>query len=310
MNSSTHINDGELRLSPGEEKFSFPEKLRRSEMDGLDASQWEELCIAASEDELSGLQKANAILTNDEFKQEVSTYKTLKLKADKQISYPNKNSLKKSNRRIGLWISVVAAAVAILIALPLFISNTDTRTNTYKLAITPYIPQQPEKNHPALADNENGKDIPQNKPVIAQAKNNHSQADATHKVGKQVDDITNTKNNVPDTGNLKAERPKFELKSIGSINEGLAVNSTEDSKLPHSIELNHDMILLASSENFEPIEVERANFFDRLKEKSIVSLNRLRGEGTMVVKEYDSDGKLTLYAVQSNTLSFEKTYTE
>ena len=311
MSNSSHIDDSNLRLTPQDDKFSYPEKLKRSEMDGLDASQWEELCIAAAENELNDQQKVNALLNNEEFKQELSKYKSLKLTADKQVSYPNKNSLKKSNHKIGLWIGIAAAAVALLIAIPAAMQKTSSNTDTPRLVTTPSVPEKVEKQAQEPA-NKNNEQVVKNNTVVAQAENTavqpkpKAETEVKATVAKQND--AEEKNTEPELQKVTRESLNFKTLELAQSTTP-AVATTENLK-PQLQTANLDVVILASASEIERIEVEKPNFFDRLKEKSIVSFNKLRGEGTMVVKEYDSDGKLTLYAVQSSTLSFEKNYTE
>ncbi len=304
MNDSSHIDDSNLCLTPREEKFSLPEKLKRSEMDGLDASQWEELCIAASENEH---QVNNTLLNNEEFKQEVSKYKSLKLTANKQISYPNKNSLKKSNYKIGLWISVAAATIALFIAIPAILRNSSPDTNVPQVATTSPAPEKVQTPIQTQVDEEN-----------KQIANNTTNTNNIATQPKQKAEVKVSTQNSTEEKSIKAgktiqevKRESLGLRTLAYTSQAAAVvaSITKDTE-PQLLTQNQDVVILASSDEIQPIEVEKASFLDRLKEKSIVNVNRLLGESTMVVKEYDSDGKLTLYAVQSNTLNFEKEYTE
>lgn len=305
MSNSSHTDDSNLCLTPREEKFSLPEKLKRSEMDGLDASLWEELCIAAAENE----QPSNhTLLNNEEFKQEVNTYKLLKLTANEQIFYSNKSSLKRSSSKIGLWISVAAAVVTLLIVVPAAIRNYSPNTTAPKVAAIPdTLKNAKEEQHSPNHVNQDIKEE-QNSPAIAQATKEAAQPKA-----KPSSVSSNIKEAKAETANPIQEQKRAGLGLAAvepAIPSAVLVASTTEAAQPLIQPLDQNIIILASSDELQPIEVEKVGFLDRLKEKSIVNVNRLLGQGTMVVKEYDSDGKLTLYAVQSNTLNFEKEYTE
>lgn len=308
MDNSSHIDESNLCLTPREEKFSLPEKLKRSEIDGLDASLWEELCIAVSENEP---QDDNSLLNNEEFKQDALKYKSLKLRADKQVLYPNKSSLKKSSPKIGLWISVAAAIVVLLIAIPAIIKKSSPDMGAPQMATTPDTLKDAKKEQRGLESvKEETKDA-QNNPAIAQATKEKTQSKAEVKPAPTT---SSTKEEKVEPTNPTQEQRRVNL-GLAAVEPAhhkvaLVASTTEDIKQSIIQTNNQDVVLFASADEVERIEVERPNFFDRLKEKSIVSLNRLRGEGTMVVREYDSDGKLTLYAVQSKTVNFEKEYTE
>lgn len=306
MDNSSHIDDGNLCLSPREEKFSLVEKLKRSEMDGLDASLWEELCITASENEQ---QNDSTLLDSEELKQEVSRYKSLKLKADEHALYPNKSSLKKSSHRISLWAGVAAAAIALLIAAPAILQNGSSDVAMPQAVATLPAANKAEKQ---LQEQVSKNEVKaNNNPAIAQA--NSIAVKPTPKV-----EVKASAQNSYKRKSIEAERavPKTKRESLGLTTlvaapqaTAIAVDATQaiEPQLPVA---NQDVIVFASSDELRPIAAEKAGFLDRLREKGIVNVNKLLGQGTMVVKEYDSNGKLTLYAVQSNTLSFEKEYTD
>ena len=307
MNNSSHINDDSPRLTPREEKFSCPEKLKRSEVEGLDTSLWDELCIAASENELEN----PALLDNEEFRQEVSRYSSLKLKADNRLTYPDKSSLKKSSPKVGLWICVAAAAIALLIAIPAIMRNSSSEPLTPQLVTTPSTPEKsPQGAQSSKPDEKHEAD---NTPAITQAKNTTVEPKS---VVKNTTATAGTKDNeiksVTPTQELK--RLSLGLNTIEPIQQiAVMAANTEGGIKQHSPQADtQNIILFASSDEVErmEIEVEKPSFLDRLREKSIVNVNRLLGKGTIVVREYDSDGKLTLYAVQSGAINFEKDFTE
>lgn len=305
MSKTPHIDDYP-HLTPRDETLAFPEKLKRSEMDGFDATLWEELCIAASENELDSreLQKT------EEFKQALGNYNRLKLKADQQITYPNKSSLKKGVTRITLWISAAAAAAVLLVAIPAIIQNISSDRKPPKIATIPYASDEVQQKSPensSINQVENNSVKPQPEHIVPQAEPSIVEVAADRKNGIKEKEAE------AEMLDQRVKRESLRLEIVETPKNTILAISTKESIKQHTVKtVDRDVILLASSEEINQIEVgvERPNILDRLKEKSIVNLNKLRGEGTMVVKEYNSDGKLTLYAVQSNTLRFEKKYEE
>ncbi|MDR0659474.1 MAG: hypothetical protein LBG19_01450 [Prevotellaceae bacterium] len=306
MNNSSHINDSDFRLIPRDEGFSSPEKLKRSEMDGLDASLWEELCIAAAENE----QQNDTLMNNEVFRREVDKYKSLKLKSDQQVFYPNKNSLKKNSLKAVLWISVAAAVIALLIALPAILRNNNSDIVNPQIATIPYAPTGiPKEQESPVSMVEDLEELQSNK-AIAQA----TEKAAVQPKEKREEAIPSNAIVEKEVETIAAmpeqKRTNLGLASIEPITYTATIETAEEVKATIIQTDNQNVVLFTSADEIERIEVERPSFFDRLREKSIVNFNKLRGEGTMVVREYDSNGKLTLYAVQSKALSFEKDYTQ
>lgn len=295
MKDFSHIDDNGLCLTPRSEKIPYPQKLKRSDLEGLDATRWEELCMAASENEQS--DEINSLLNNSEFKQDVSKYKHLQLKANKSTLYPNKNSLKKHSPKFSVWIGI-AAAIAILIAVPLIISRLSTPKEAHRIASIPYTPNKVQ-----VKENVNNLAV-ENIPTIAQASSPVVKTAPTSKTQNKATVSTNVANSAArePSLNLTAIEPTLSNITIASNTPMASIVQSQQQ------EVSSEIVLLTSLDDIEHIEVERPNIFDWLKERSIVNINKLLGGETVVVREFDNNGKITLYAVQSKTLNFEVNY--
>ena len=301
MSKPIYTNDNELRLTSKSVKMPQPEKLKRSELDGLDISLWDELCTAEAEGET--LDKQYYHLTSDsEFSSQVTQLRMLKLHADTGISFENKNSLKKkTTKSVWIWVGsvAVAASLALLLTLPLLKTDSSNHPVAQGTTQPKAGTNQPANTTPPYSSKAN------NQSATVQTANSNGISEKKHTTNspKQADSKTNEQ--------AEKRRQTLGLPAMPPLNEPpvmLAGGSNSGiERITTTIPIE-DMQLIADNSTIGTQQLEQPGLFRRIAERGIVQFNSIFDQGTLVVKEYNNEGKLTLYAVQSNTFSFEKKY--
>ncbi len=320
-----NIEDNELRLKPEQEHFSHTERLKRSEIEGLDISLWDELCLTAAEKGAGEITSSHSsLLTDEEFGKQTEEYSALKLTADKLIVFTNTDSLKQQPKRIGLWVGV-AAAIVILLTLPSIIADKSVPpVQNGQQTVASSSPAQ-QQNTNVVAGIKDSSRTAQNTVIDTAPVSSKTQLKQHQQAAKSSGVNTRTEeNNKANTISQPTQRQPIQLAGIERASQPVILAYALDAEKPTVDIANRDLI--ANETDEEDVSLLRTiaqrvggiaqntdkpdspRLLDRLAEKGIVGINRLLNKKTVVVKEYDNTGALTLFAVQSNTINFHKSY--
>ncbi len=326
INENMEQLENDFKLEVCEELFPHCEMLKRSVMEGFEASMWEEQCIAAAEGDLT---ENHLTVSDKDFIEATVFYRGLRLKADPEEIFEAKSSLKHRPvfRPVAIWLGVaVAAAVAVIVTIPLFTPDIDRGPAI--AAIQP-LPSHAEINAGQViqnqADRNQAPETNINKPANRTVTRSLSVSIISGVEHLSVDQMTNEDSMeefsppplIAQGHQLLAEATKPAFNDMLLVTQPETRSAETVAVMPQNDDTETEergSILrnLAQTVGFAKADprVKPGNIkpLERLSEKGIVKLNTLLSKETVVVKEYDDNGKLTYYAVQSGTLSFSRSY--
>jgi hypothetical protein len=314
-------------LKPTGERFPDPDTLRRSTMEGFEGSVLDERRVAAAEGDTAG---------------DTGGFERLRLRADEAVVFPDRGSLRGclefgtvtaiakpdtvfASRRRGrtlLWTASAAAAVvalALLVNLPQPVDRvTSTGSVTGKVdavgpsansltdnAATYPVAEPVEAANPAPA-------IPAAKAPTTQARTTRhfDKPDAPRHIDASRPDTPTPQIFAPPPASLIATGHQL-IASRGHIVLELSapLQPATGAAQPAAVERLMEQLAGASLPQLERPALSRLLMpIDRTAGSGMATLSRLLGRETTIIKEYDSSGHLTHYAVYTPNSMIRRNY--
>lgn len=275
------------RLSHDGERFPHPERLKRSAMEGLEATLYDEWCAATAEGDADGSLPAPVVL-------EAETLRGMRLRPDLRLHFPAKRSLKhRSPVQRTAWRSAAAAMVAAgLVTYLLRESPPAPPQPVTACAIAPAAELPPQEARPAATPSP--APAAPAKPAARPAPP-YPEPDPLPEAAGQTAPLA--------AGHaLLARAPELGQPEI-VVKLDIPTQSQKNTLIPA---LRSEMEVLADAGMRNLARLQLA--VDRIHMQGIAAAGLILRQQTVITEVYDGQGNLISYGVQAGRINLRKEY--
>lgn len=300
------------KLMPDNSKFTKKSRLKKESILEESKNNFNELCIASIEGDLSQFQSIefdNLIHENPQLKKQLALFEKTKLIPDIAISYNKKSLLRKhpigSKQKVGYQYFSIAASVILLIALSFFVPKSIHENQNFNIVKSPL-----NKGNEVLVSKE--KNIASiTKTLKIQSPLTNPQKLLTEKRLPNTNLIIDDKDKenreplqplIMQPINLETKKFNNDLVAISSNQLKQQHAQIKDAQNYKSIK---DVLLHAINKNVfkKDNELSKINTYD-FANIAITGMNRLAGTKMSLNKKYDSSGNLAELEFNSRLIAF------